>query len=304
MALALISGGSGLVGTALSRELVRKGHRVIVLTRDPMKQSLYGESVVWDGIHPGIWMEWVQKTDWIVNLAGANIGEKRWTGERWQEIRDSRVFSGELLTEAVLRSSRRPSVMLQMSAIGYYGTQNDRDTTEWDENAPPGNDRVAELCREWEASSSRVEELGVRRLIARTGLVLTRKAGVLPKIEIPFRFFMGGPMGNGRQVYSWIHIDDLVHAMVFLLENSLSSGAYNFTAPGLVSNSEFSRILGRVMHRPSWFSVPAFLLRLALGDMSSLILDGQRAIPKRLLKDAGYQFKYPDLSSALNNLYH
>lgn len=304
MALALISGGSGMIGTALSRLLLEKGHRVVVLTRDVMKRSAFGESVEWDGVHPGLWMDWIQKSDWLINLAGENIGGKRWSTEHWRAVRESRVFTGELLTEAVRRSSRKPSVMLQMSAIGYYGIQYAGDTSALDENSPPGNDRLAAVCREWEASSYKVEELGVRRLIIRTGLVLNRKAGVLPKLDLPFRFFVGGPMGNGRQMYSWIHIDDLVQGMLYLLENPGLSGAFNLTAPEPVSNAEFSRLLGRILHRPSWRPVPAFALKLALGEMSTLILDGQRVLPKRLQSESGFTFMYPDVQSALQDIYN
>jgi uncharacterized protein (TIGR01777 family) len=303
MSLALISGGSGLIGSALARLLLSKGHQVVILTRDAGKQPDYGIGAVWDGIHPGIWMDWVQKADWIINLAGENIGAKPWTSERWQIIRESRVFTGELLAEAVLRSSKRPSAFLQMSAIGYYGVQSKNDTSAWDESTPSGTDRLAAVCRDWEKSSARVEEMGLRRIVMRTGLVLAKDAGVLPKLELPFKLFAGGPMGSGKQVYSWIHLDDLVHAMVFLLEEPKATGAFNLTAPEPVSNGEFSRILGHVLHRPSWLPVPEFALKLILGEMSTLILDGQRIIPNRLQKELGYQFKYPTLQLALSNLH-
>ncbi len=303
MALALISGGSGMIGTALSRLLIKQGHRVIVLTRDPSNLPAFGESAVWDGIHPGLWMDWVQKADWIINLAGENIGAKPWTEKRWQSIRESRVFTGELLTEAVSRSSHRPAVFLQMSAIGYYGVQPRSDDTQWDENTPSGNDRLAAVCREWENSSHRVETLNIRRLIIRTGLVLTAQAGVLPKLELPFQFFVGGSMGDGKQVFSWIHLNDLVHSMLALLENPDARGAFNLTAPEPVTNRQFASVLGRVLHKPNWLTVPAFVLKLTLGEMSTLILDGQRVIPYRLQNEIGYQFKYPALEAALLNLH-
>jgi len=302
MALALISGGSGMIGKALSRWLLTRGHRVVVLTRDLHKQPAYGESAVWDGVHPGIWMDWVQQADWIINLAGENIGASRWTVKRLTSIRDSRVLPGELLTEAILRSPHRPSAFLQMSAIGYYGTQSRIDDSLWNEKTPSGTDRLAAICREWENSTAGVDDLGVRRLVIRTGLVLAAKAGVLTRLELPFRFFAGGPMGDGNQVYSWIHLDDLVRGMLALLENPDARGAYNFTAPEPVTNREFARILGRVMHRPDWLPVPSFALRLALGEMSTLVLDGQRVFPERLQKETGFHFKYPSLEPALQSL--
>ncbi|HEX7555960.1 MAG TPA: NAD-dependent epimerase/dehydratase family protein, partial [Leptolinea sp.] len=172
MALALISGGSGLIGTALSRLLLQHGHQVVVLTRDPLKRPSYGESAVWDGIHPELWMAWVEKADWIINLAGENIGAQPWKPERLRQISESRVFAGELLSEAVLRAPHRPSAFLQMSAIGYYGPQDENDEEALDEHCPSGQDRLAAICREWEGSSVKVENLRVRRLIVRTGLVL------------------------------------------------------------------------------------------------------------------------------------
>ena len=184
MSVALISGGNGLIGKALVQALNQRGHKTVVLTRDPQKTSIASENVYWDGVHPEVWTEWVGKADWIINLAGENIGAKLWTSDRLREIRESRVFTGELLTEAVLRSSRRPSVFLQMSAIGYYGVQRENDTEAWDETRPSGNDLLSAICRDWEGSSEKVESLGVRHLVARTGLVLARNGGVLPKLEM------------------------------------------------------------------------------------------------------------------------
>ncbi len=303
MALALISGGSGMIGKALTRLLLDRGHQVVILTRDPLKKNAITESAVWDGIHPGLWMDRVNQADWIINLAGENIGGKRWTQDYWRAVRESRIFSGELLTEAVRRASHKPTAMLQMSAIGYYGTQDVNDVSEWDEKTPPGNDRLAAVCREWEASSAKVEGMGVRRLIIRTGLVLNKNAGVLPRLELPFRFLAGGPMGNGRQVYSWIHVADLVNAMLYLLEKPDLTGAFNLTAPGPVSNAEFSQTIGQVLRRPSWLPVPGFVLKFVLGEMSTLVIDGQRVIPKRLQEETGFHFTYPDIQSALENIY-
>jgi uncharacterized protein (TIGR01777 family) len=303
MVLALISGGSGMIGKALSRWLLARGNRVVVLTRNAYKQPAYGESAVWDGAHPGIWMDWVNQADWIINLAGENIGAQPWSAKRWQQIRDSRILPGELLTEAVRRATRKPSVFLQMSAIGYYGTQDASDESAWDETTPSGEDRLAALCREWEASTKSVEEMVQRRLIIRTGLVLANGAGVLPRLDLLFRFFAGGPVGSGRQVYSWIHVNDLVKGIYSLLQDPNAAGAYNFTAPEPVSNREFSRTLGEVMRRPSWLPVPGAALKLAMGEMSTLVLDGQRVIPARLVNETGYRFEFPSLKSALRGIY-
>lgn len=303
MALALISGGSGLIGKALIQALNLQGHKTVVLTRNPQRTSIASENVLWDGVHPELWTEWVEKADWIINLAGENIGAKPWTSERLREICDSRVFAGELLAEAVLRAPRRPSVFLQMSAIGYYGVQKADETEAWDETRPSGDDRLAAICRDWEGSSEKVENLGVRRLIARTGLVLARNDGVLKKLELPFKLFGGGPVGSGRQVYSWIHIQDLVKGMLTLLENPKAHGAFNFTAPYPATNAEFGKSIGKILHRPYWLPVPAFALRLALGEMATLILDGQRVVPGRLTSEFGFQFKHPELQEALRQIH-
>jgi uncharacterized protein (TIGR01777 family) len=303
MALALISGGSGLIGKALVRELNKRGHKTVVLSRNLEKASVSSETVYWDGVHPELWTEWVEKADWIINLSGANIGAKPWTPDRLREIWESRVFTGELLTEAILRAPRRPSVFMQMSAIGYYGIQSENDSESWDETRPLGEDNLSAICRDWEGSSEKVESLGVRRLVMRAGLVLTRNGGVLPKLELPFKLFCGGPVGSGRQVYSWIHIEDLVQGMLILLENTKAHGAFNFTAPNPVTNAEFGKSVGQVLHRPYWLPVPAFILRLALGKMSTLILDGQRIVPGRLMTEIGFQFRYPELLAALRQIH-
>jgi len=303
MALALISGGSGLIGKALVHELNQHGHKSVVLSRNPQNTSNSSENVYWDGIHPELWTEWVEKADWIINLAGENIGAKPWTETRLREITDSRVFAGELLSEAIARASRRPSVFLQMSAIGYYGVQNPGDVEAWDETRPSGDDRMSAICREWEASTEKVESLGVRRIITRTGLVLAHNGGVLNNLELPFKLFVGGPVGSGRQVYSWIHIDDLVKGMLTLLENTKANGAFNLTSPHPASNAEFGKLIGDILHRPYWMPVPAFALRLVLGEMSTLVLDGQRIIPGRLTKEFDFQFKYPNLPQALKQIH-
>lgn len=303
MSTALLSGGSGLIGTAFARELQARGHQVVILSRREDFRSRYGESVLWDGIHPGAWMEWISKADWIIHLAGESIGAGRWSSSRLQQIRESRIFSGELLAEAIFRSPRRPAVFVQMSAIGYYGKQSPDDPRNLDETTPNGSDTLAAICREWEKSTSRVDDLGVRRLIIRTGLVLSSRGGVLPRLEMPIRLFLGGPMGNGRQVYSWIHLEDLIKGLLFLLEIPNSQGIYNFTAPNPVTNRDFAREMGKVLHRPLWFPVPTILLRSILGEMSTLILDGQRVTPDRLIREAKYSFIYPTLGSALRQIH-
>jgi len=199
---------------------------------------------------------------------------------------------------AIATAEPRPSVLLQASAVGFYGSRGAEELTE---ESASGDDFLAEICRRWEESSVTVEKLGVRRAVLRTGVVLARGGGALPKMLLPFRFFAGGPVGNGRQYMPWIHLDDEVGAIRFLLDSPTASGPFNLTAPEPLTNKQFSRILGRVLRRPSIMPAPAFALELALGEMSKILLEGQRALPHRL-EEAGYQFRFPGLEAALRDL--
>jgi len=313
----IITGGTGLIGRALLDFLAPAGHELIVLSRNPNptpnpnpnpnpnpKSPLPNIRVArWDGVSTDGWGELVDGADAIVNLAGESIAgsgalPSRWTQERKQRILDSRINATNAVVAAIAQARHKPKVLVQGSAIGYYGVHGDE---ELDESAPPGNDFLAEVVQRWEAVSEPVEEMGVRRAIARTGLVLSADGGSLPPTMLPFRFFMGGPLGSGRQWWSWIHIRDEVRALAFLLEDERAVGPFNLTAPNPVTNKEFARTLGKVMGRPAFLPTPAFILRLALGELSTLLLDGQRVIPKRLL-ELGFQFEFPQLETALQDL--
>ena len=298
----IIAGGTGLIGRALARSLVADGHPVTVLTRRPeaRSQGLPGEVqlVAWDGQTVGEWAQALEGADGVVNLAGAGLAEQRWTAERKRIIRESRIRAGEALAQAVEQASPRPEVFVQASAVGYYGPCGDEIVTE---EHPPGTDFLAQLCVEWEASSARVEALGLRRPILRTGVVLSREGGALPRMVLPVRLFVGGPLGSGRQYFPWIHIADEVRAIRFLLEQEGASGPYNLTAPNPVTNREFIRLLGRVLGRPTVLPVPALALRLLFGEMATVLLDGQRAVPQRLL-EAGFAFRFTQAEEALRDL--
>lgn len=302
MRQAIITGGTGLIGRALAAELVAAGYEVVVLSRNPQRAHGLPTGVqveAWDGRTAQGWGGLADGTYAIVNLAGENLAGGRWTAERRHRIRQSRLDAGQAVVEAVRAAKRKPAMVVQASGIGYYGPHGDEEVTE---DFPPGEDFLGRLAVEWEASTAPVESLGVRRVVIRTGVVLSREGGALPRLALPFRFFLGGPLGNGRQWVPWIHIADEVRAIRFLLENEEARGPYNLAAPNPVTNRELARALRQVLRRPSWLPVPAPALRLALGEMSAVLLTGQRALPRRLL-EADFRFQFPEISTALQNLF-
>ena len=306
----LMTGGTGLIGRALSSDLLDAGHRVTVLTRDPEKRKDALPSGVipvrWDGHSPEGWSHLIDESDAVINLAGQSIaGEslyailtRRWSEEQMKRIRQSRLDAGKALVAAISMANKKPAVFIQASAVGYYGPRENEDVSE---SSKVGTDHLADICQVWEDSTLEVEQMGIRRAIIRMGLAFAPAGGILPIMLLPFRLFVGGPLGSGKQILSWIHIQDLVNAIRFLLENQDAQGAFNLSAPNPVSNAEFGRIAARVMRRLYWFPVPGSALKLVLGEKSSLVLDGQGAIPQRLL-EAGYEFKFADLDRALEDL--
>lgn len=299
---AIVTGGTGLIGRALCRELVDHGHEVIVLSRNPDKKEeglpSQVETVGWDAQSARGWGDRVSETDAIVNLAGAGLADGRWTDERKRSILESRVKAGQAVLEAVSAAATRPKVVIQSSAVGYYGPRGDEVLNE---DAAPGSDYLARVCFDWEASTAPVVRMGVRRPVIRTGIVLTTEGGAFPKILLPFKLFAGGPMGNGSQYWPWIHINDEVRAIRFLMENETASGPFNLTAPNPLTNKEFASVVGQAMGRPSLMPAPAFALKLALGEMSTVLLDGQRAVPSRL-QEFGFEFDFATLDAALKDL--
>jgi len=303
----IITGGTGLIGRALTESLVSEGHEVIILSRVPERATGLpaGARVErWDARTAEGWGHLAEGADAIVNLAGASLaGEgflpSRWTAERKRLIRDSRVNAGRAVVQAVAGVSNRPGVVIQASGAGYYGPHGDEELAE---DAAPGNDFLAQIASDdWEPSTAPVEALGVRRAIIRSGPVLSAKGGALPRLMLPFRLFVGGPMGSGRQWFPWIHVADQVAAIRFLIENEVASGPFNLVAPHPLTNAAFSRALGRVMGRPSLVPVPAFALRLAFGEVASVLLEGQRAVPRRL-SELDFTFRFLDADPALRDL--
>lgn len=296
----LIPGGTGLMGIPLAKSLLESGHQVTILSRNPQNSVVpKGTKVApWDGISTANWGSLVNEIDAIVNLSGENLAAHRWTPGQMRRILFSRTAPGKALVDACKAADRRPRVLVQASAMGYYGLTGERELGESD---PPGEDTLARVCVEWEQASAEVEKLGMRRVVLRTGLVLSKDGGALPRLLLPYRLFVGGPLGSGRQWYAWISIVDQIRAIRFVLENESASGPYNLCSPFPVREADFGRTIARVLHRPHWFPAPAFMLRLLLGEMSTILLNTQRIVPKRLL-EAGFRFEYPELEGALEKL--
>lgn len=290
-----ITGGTGLIGRALAADLTEDGHEVIVISRRPehatdLPLGVRAESWSAPSMAEGV--------DAIVNLAGENLSSGRWTDERKRRIVESRLGAGRAVVRAIEAAARKPTVLIQSSAIGYYGSQGDKELTE---DSPPGSDFLANVCLQWEASTAPVETMGVRRAIIRTAPVLSTEGGALPRILLPFRLLVGGPIGHGRQWFSWIQIADEVGAIRFLIENLSATGPYNLASPNPLPYAQFSKAVGRALHRPSWVPVPAFALRLLYGEMADTLLTSQRVLPHRLM-DQGFQFRFPDIDAALRDL--
>lgn len=297
----LVTGSSGLVGTALGSALARAGHTVCRLVRP---QSAAGE-----GATEGFAVAWNPGTgelggagvgaDAVVNLAGASIADGRWSKQRKELLRASRIDTTRALVNALAKMNARPSVLVSASAIGYYGDRRDETLTE---ESKPGTDFLAGLAQEWEAEALKAEALGIRVVLARFGIILAREGGALPKMLTPLKLGVGGRLGSGNQWMSWVTLEDAVGILRFAIENATVRGAINVVSPQPLQNEEFTRVLAKAMHRPAPFAAPAFALRLALGEMANaLLLSSQRVAP-RLLEKLGYRFLHPDLSAALKNL--
>lgn len=292
----LIAGGSGFLGTALKNALSQGGHEVFILTRG---QSQSSHRIHWDGKTANGWAHRVNEMNAVVNLTGFGLEHWPWTKRQKQRFLDSRVLPGRALVSAIQSASRRPDVFLQISGINRYGLHGEGIA---DESTPAADDYLAQLTVQWEATTQPVEELGVRRVIARTAVVLARRGGLFPLMALPVHLFFGGKLGTGDQAMPWIHLTDQVRALKFLLENEEARGPYNLIAPTPTSNEDFMRTIAGTLHRPFWFHVPGFLLKLVLGEMSVLITEGRYSQPKRLLEQ-GFQFKFPKLPEALHDIF-
>jgi uncharacterized protein len=296
----VIIGGRGLIGRAVTEVAGAKGHDVVVLSRRIIQTGVKSAHVVlqqWDGKNAVDLRRIIDGLDAVVNLAGESIGKGAWTADRKSKLLQSRLEPALALVEALKLCQQAPKVLIQASAIGYYGNSE----LEKDESSAPGSDFLADFAVQWEESTKTVEDLGIRRVVIRTGIVLEKGEGVLPQLMLPFNLMVGGPVGSGKQIYSWIHIKDEADAILYLLEKADAKGAFNLTAPIPMSNSEIGKVLAGVMKRPYWMPVPGFALKLLLGEMSTLVLDGQKVMPRRLL-ESGFKFRFTDLHEALADL--
>ena len=299
----VITGGSGFIGRRLVARLLEQGDQVLVLTRRlEQARRILGESpnlklLPYDPYQPQAWAAALEGYEGIVNLAGEPLASSRWTEAKKKEIRRSRVETTQALVQALASLNQKPQVMISSSAVGYYGSHPAGEPlTETD---PPAQDFLAEVCQAWEAAARPVEELGIRLAILRTGIVLGPDGGALGQMLAPFQFFIGGTIGSGKQWLSWIHREDWVSLVCFLLEQG--SGVFNATAPNPVQMEEFCRTLGQVLGRPSWLPVPELALELLLGEAAQVVLTGQKVIPQAALQ-MGFTFQYPQLKEALRQI--
>jgi uncharacterized protein (TIGR01777 family) len=296
----IIAGGTGMIGWALAQDLARDGHIVVILTRRNNSGNTGNKRirfVKWDGKKAGDWVNELEKTDAVVNLVGENLSNSLWSRKQKERIISSRVDSGKALVEGVKKARNKPVVFIQASGSGAYGTSEQKVFQESDDY---GNDFLANVTKEWETSTFPIEEMNVRRVIIRSGVVFGKEKGALRLMLLPFKFYAGGVLGSGRQWISWIHLQDEVRAIRFLIDNEQASGVFNLSAIP-VRNAQFSPSAARALHRPSWFSMPAFLLRFALGEMSTMVLDGQNISSKKI-EGLGFKFLYPKIDEALSNL--
>ena len=291
----LIAGGSGFLGTALTNSLKRDNHKVISLTRRPPQNS---DQTQWDGKTIDGWGYLVNEVDAVVHLTGFGLEHWPWTASQKQKFIDSRVIPGLALASAIQNASRPPKVFLQSSGINRYGLRGEGMA---DESTPPGEGFLAQITVPWESVTESIEALGVRRVVTRNAIVLAKRGGIFPLMALPARLFFGGRFGSGRQAVPWVHQSDQISAVRFLLENEKAHGAYNLISPVPTSNSDFMRAIAKALHRPYWFHVPAFLLKLILGEMSVLLTEGRYSQPKRLI-ELGFQFRFGKLETAMEDL--
>ena len=294
-----MTGGTGFVGTYLAKRLISEGYKVTILTKPLGEAALKISGLTYLAGNPTIKGEWqksVEEHDVIINLAGASIFS-RWTPEQKKILRESRIETTNNLV-AALPDNAKNITFFSTSAVGYYGFHEDEELTE---NLAAGDDFLARLASDWEQEAMRAQNKGARVVITRFGIVLGKNGGAIGQMLPLFKYFLGGPLGNGRQWFSWVHMQDLAEAFIFLIQHTEISGAVNLCSPQPVRNFELGKAIGKVMRRPSFMPAPGFMIKLILGEFGSVLLKGQRVIPRRLL-DARFKFKYPNIEDALKSI--
>lgn len=302
----VLTGGTGLIGKALTQALTARGDKVVLLVRNPEKAKSELPNLAgyyaWDAMSEGgEWTTAMASADAVVHLAGTPVAA-RWNDEYKKQIYDSRIISTRNLVRTIAQSQAKPKVFVTASGVGYYGNQGySNDEPMLDESAPPAADFLAKVCIDWEKEAFEAEKFGVRAVAIRTGVVLSTKGGALEKMLTPFKLFAGGPLGSGKQWVSWIHIDDQVGLYLFAIDNEMVTGALNAVSPNPVQMQKLAETLGKVLSRPAIFPVPKAALELLFGEAASVIAEGQRVSPKRAL-ELGFSFNYPTLEGALRDL--
>ena len=296
-----IAGGTGFVGNALVKKLLEKKHEIFILTRNisDKQHSKNLNYVQWlnDDDSPE---DVLESIDVFINLAGESINSGRWTEDRKKRILNSRITATKEVLRIISRLEEKPYTLINASAVGYYGTSQVETFTE--SSRKSGTDFLAETVRRWEEEAAKAEEFEVRTVFCRFGIILEKNDGALPRMALPYKLFAGGTVGTGSQWVSWIHLDDAVSGILFCIEHEQLQGPVNFTSPYPVTMKEFGQILGEVLNRPHWMPAPGFALKIALGEMSTLVLEGQKVLPEKL-QSFGYEFLYPELKAALSDIY-
>ncbi len=299
----IITGASGLIGRNLFNELIKRDYSVSIITTNQNKSKLFfsnAENIFdWKELEQNIFLEYLENVDSIIHLSGTNIASKRWTSRYKEEIFNSRINTTKKLFNVISHSSRKLKSFICASATGFYGDRKDELLTE---ESIYGNDFLAYVCKNWEDEANKVEQFGIRSVNVRTGIVLSKEDGALKRMVTPYKFFIGGPLENGKQWFPWIHIEDIVNVYLFVLENEIINGPINAVSINSVTMREFANALGKVLNRPSLFSVPKIALKIILGESTESILASQKVYPKKLI-DNGFKFKYEQLNNALRNLF-
>lgn len=294
----VITGGTGFIGSILTKKLKENGHEVVILTRKPSSKHNGVQYVQWLTDYASPENE-VGQVDAFVNLAGVSIDDSRWSEERKKQIYDSRITATQEVLRIIRSLPEKPRVLVNASAIGIYPTSL---TAEYTEDSPAvGDDFLAKTVHDWEHLAGQANEMGVRTVYTRFGIVLGKEGGALPLIKLPYQLFAGGKIGSGNQWFSWVHVEDVANAILFSIENDDMEGPVNVVAPSPMHMNAFGKTIGKVLHRPHWFPVPSFAMKVALGEKSMVVLQGQHVLPKKLLAN-GFTFAYPSLRPALENL--